>query len=127
MTRSELTKGFFNLIDSGTPVKKATKMLAAGIIESKKTAHVDLVMADITDELEKRGHSYAKVTSAHNLSSWLAQEITTMIKSETGAKTVEINNEVDASLLGGAVIETGEQTYDFSIRGKLNALRNGVK
>lgn len=126
MTRAELTRGFFGLIDAGMPLRKAVARLAAGIVDSKKTAQVDLVMADIAHELQVRGHAYVKVTSARELNTALSKEITELIRLKTGAKTVEIESEQDANLIGGAVIETTERTYDFSIRGKLNALKNGV-
>ena len=39
-------------------------------------------------------------------------------------REVELDNQVDASVLGGAVIDTGDVVIDGSVRGRLNKLHS---
>ena len=39
---------------------------------------------------------------------------------------IELNNEVDASVLGGAIIYAGDQVIDGSLTGRLDRLRNAL-
>lgn len=41
-------------------------------------------------------------------------------------REVSLNNKVDPSLIGGAVIQAGDLVIDGSVRGKLNKLRTGL-
>lgn len=127
MTRTELVRGFFGLLARGMAKKQATKHLAAAIVDSKRVHETDLIMADIAKLEQSRGNVFANVRSARPLDASAKKAVQELIVNDTQAKHVELDATVDTSLIGGAVIETAEKTYDFSIRGKLQALKNGVK
>lgn len=66
----------------------------------------------------------ATVTSAAPLKEDTLEKIKNKIRSEMGqGGSVEIETKVDASLLGGFVIEVGDSLYDASVATRLKKLR----
>ena len=49
------------------------------------------------------------------------------IKSETGAKEINLKNIVDKNILGGMIIKYGDRILDSSLRSSLNDLREKMK
>lgn len=74
----------------------------------------------------KRGEVTADVTSAHALSDAQLQSLKASLKTATG-KDVQINANVDASLLGGLVVKVGSRMIDSSLKTKLNSLKLAMK
>ena len=64
----------------------------------------------------------AKVTSAAELPAGELEAIKAALKRRFG-REVEVATAVDASLIGGAVIDAGEVVIDGSLRGKLDRLQ----
>ena len=75
---------------------------------------------DLSDEA--RGIVRVQVRTAVELDEERRRGIAEEISRWTG-NTVEVEVEVDAALLGGAVIRIGDQLIDGSTRGRLRALR----
>ena len=81
-------------------------------------------MVDRFDELlrRERGISRAEVRSALALDdeerAWLASRLEAM----TGSR-VELDEQVDPSLIGGVAIRVGDTLYDASVRSRLERLR----
>lgn len=63
------------------------------------------------------------VVSAVELSDSYRQKIMELLKEITG-KEVELQYEVDPSLLGGIKVQVGSTMYDLSIKGQLGLLRD---
>lgn len=63
----------------------------------------------------------AKVTSAEPLSADSLQALTEALKRRFGGE-VDVSTAVDASLIGGAVIDAGDVVIDGSVRNKLQRL-----
>lgn len=99
------------------------KVLAAYLVEQRATQDVDLILNDIARELLARdGHLLANVTSARGLSEALRSELTKTLRDLTGAKHVELDEQVDASLLGGIIARTPDGELDASVRTRLRQL-----
>lgn len=117
--------GLVNLIESGSDMKHVAAVLAAYLTENHRLRDVELYMRDIRAELENRfGLVSADVKTARKLSDDLEQQISQFIKNETDAKSVEIIETVDKSLVGGVVISTTDAELDNSIRTRLQRLRS---
>jgi len=67
----------------------------------------------------------AKVTSATELPPGELDTIKAALKKRFG-REVEIESAVDASLIGGAVIDAGDVVIDGSLRGKLSRLQTAL-
>lgn len=74
----------------------------------------------------KRGEITADVTSAHALSDAQIADLTAALKDATKLN-VNINTNVDESLLGGLIVKVGSRMIDSSLRTKLNSLKNAMK
>ncbi|HEY8999200.1 MAG TPA: F0F1 ATP synthase subunit delta [Candidatus Saccharimonadales bacterium] len=99
------------------------KVLAAYLVEQRADNDVDLILNDIARELlERDGHLLADVTSARKLSDSLRAELTKTLRELTGAKRVELDEKVDATLLGGVVARTPNGELDASVRTRLRQL-----
>jgi F0F1-type ATP synthase delta subunit len=99
--------------------------LAAYLIAHKQQKRMDLLLLDIASELARvDAHLYAEVTSAFPLDGPARDELTAYLSHATGAKTVELDERVEAELLTGAIIRTASQELDTSARTKLNHLKS---
>jgi len=67
----------------------------------------------------------ATVTSAAALAPAELDKIVAALKKRFG-REVEVTTAVDASLIGGAVIDTGDVVIDGSVKGKLERLQNSL-
>lgn len=75
---------------------------------------------------EKAGRVRAQVTSAHALDAFQLARIKKELQKLTGATSVELDADVDASLIGGVVTRVGGMVLDGSIKHQLAAMRDAV-
>jgi len=73
-----------------------------------------------------RGETTAKVTSAEPLSEAHIAALKAALAGTTG-KSVRLQTSVDASLIGGLVVQLGSRMVDTSLKTKLNSLRIAMK
>ena len=85
---------------------------------------VSLLFAEYRNELAKEVE--ADVVSATELSSEQQQQISVSLEKRL-ARKVKLNCSIDASLIGGAIIKTGDLVIDGSIRGKLSRLSDKLQ
>ena len=71
----------------------------------------------------RQGITIASATSAAPLSPDEIQALTERMETFTGGR-VELDVQVDPSLLGGVVVRVGDRLIDGSVRGRLERLRN---
>ncbi|MCF8467448.1 MAG: F0F1 ATP synthase subunit delta [Sneathiella sp.] len=74
----------------------------------------------------ERGEVVAKVTSAKKLSDSQIEAVSAALKSAIGSN-VNLESDVDESLIGGLVIKVGSRMVDSSIRTKLQNLKFAMK
>jgi F0F1-type ATP synthase delta subunit len=93
--------------------------LAAYLVTERRTRELELIVRDIEAMLAAKGTVVADVASARPLNAAVRAEITAML----GAKSVQLRETIDETLLGGVRIDTPGKRFDGTIRHKLNALR----
>lgn len=74
-----------------------------------------------TQRAEAEGTLHAQVVSAYPLADEQQRKIATALQARFG-RTINLNNVVDNSLLGGVVIRAGDSVIDGSARGHLERL-----
>ena len=74
---------------------------------------------------EADGQMSVRVVSAMQLSEQEKVQLASALGKRLG-KVITLENEVDASLIGGAVVFAGDLVIDGSIRGRLQGLANAV-
>jgi F-type H+-transporting ATPase subunit delta len=73
-----------------------------------------------------RGQTSAEVTSALSLTESQLRALQTALKAALH-KDVQLDQKVDATLLGGLVVKVGSRMVDSSLRTKLNSLKQTMK
>jgi F-type H+-transporting ATPase subunit delta len=71
----------------------------------------------------RQGITHATVTSASALTQDEVRALTQRLEQYTGGR-IELDVEVDPSLLGGLVVRVGDRLIDGSVRSRLERLRN---
>lgn len=79
------------------------------------------------DELYDKANERLEVTvtSAVELDPSVVESIGAEIERKTG-KTIELNSEVDETIIGGLVLQVGNRVMDASVRSRLDKLRREV-
>jgi F-type H+-transporting ATPase subunit delta len=75
---------------------------------------------------QKRGVVVAEVSSAHPLSDVQREQLRARLI-EAGYGSVNIQDSVDPSLLGGLVVRIGARLYDTSLKSRLQRLQYAMK
>jgi len=73
-----------------------------------------------------RGQTGAEVTSAKPLEEGQVRALQAALKAALH-KDVQLDQKVDATLLGGLVVKVGSRMVDSSLRTKLNSLKHAMK
>lgn len=97
--------------------------LAAYMIESGLTGRVDAVANDVAREIfVQSGELLVRVTSARPLDAATRKHVEHVIKDQSGAKSVTLDEAIDPELVGGLIARTPDAELDLSIRNKLKQL-----
>lgn len=109
---------------AGKAVPALAAEMAAALQVADKLKEVDLLLSDITWELERRGALVnADVISARPIPEKLLAELKSHLRQATGAKRIKLHQKVDKTVLGGLKIETANRTWDETVRRKITDLR----
>jgi F0F1-type ATP synthase delta subunit len=123
-SRRLIVKLLGDMLEKGTSAKKVGQILAAYLVENRKTRDRDLYLRDLRRELENRfGITSVEVKSASELTKGVTEQIEVFIKRQTNAKDVEILGSIDKSLIAGVVISTTDSELDGSLKKKIKELR----
>lgn len=99
-----------------------------GLVAAKRRLFVLPAMIAIFNALlaQFRGEVTARVTSAHPLDKAQLDAIAAALK-QTAGQDVQLQADVDNSLLGGLIVRMGSRMIDSSLRTKLNNLQIAMK
>jgi F-type H+-transporting ATPase subunit delta len=86
----------------------------------------DIVSAFATLVAERRGIVTAHVASAHPLNDLQRQQLRARLI-EAGYGSVNIDERVEADLLGGLIVRIGARLYDTSLKSRLQRLQYAMK
>jgi F-type H+-transporting ATPase subunit delta len=118
-TRTAMADSVFGKVVSRPVLNLIGLMLRRGRIEQ-----LSLVAAEFRRlDNARQGITLATATSAAALSPDEIRALTARMEQLTGGR-VELDVQVDPSLLGGLVVRIGDRLIDGSVRGRLERLRN---
>ncbi|HYH74740.1 MAG TPA: ATP synthase F1 subunit delta [Candidatus Saccharimonadales bacterium] len=99
------------------------KVLAAYLVDQHREQEADLILNDLAHELfVQNGQLAVSVTSARPLSEAVRASLQALLAEQTNAKTVELSETIDPTLLGGLIAQTPDAVMDVSVRSQLNQL-----
>lgn len=106
--------------------KRTVEAAAAWLVATGRARQARYLARDVAGVLADRGYVLVSVTSARALSEQASRDLVRFIKHHTGAKEVELEHTVDASVIGGVRIETPLAMLDATVQTKLNNYVEGV-
>jgi F-type H+-transporting ATPase subunit delta len=105
-------------------VREPVRRLARVLLRRNRGDILPVVCAECDRMLNReRGVVTARVTSAAPLSDEDLDAVRGRIASMYDASTVQLEQEVDETLIGGLTLRIGDQLIDASVRGRLERLR----
>ncbi len=111
------------LTDAAVEARNLAKLL----VRKRRTRLADQIRDAFRQRLNsERGIAAAIVTTAVPLSNEARASVEAAVRSYTNAATVELSEQVDAAILGGAIVRIGDRIIDGSVRTRLNSLRRTV-
>jgi ATP synthase F1 delta subunit len=99
------------------------QVLGAYLVEHNMINDADMIINDIAHELYvQAGQLVVEVTSVKSLSDSAREQLTSYLKRETNATTVQIHESTNPDLIGGLVAKTADAELDASVRTQLRTL-----
>lgn len=94
--------------------------------------HREDLLMEITSQFnrlvhEEKGEVEAIITSAFSLTDKDKEELTQIFQKKLGKVVVLKNTKVDSDLLGGAIVQIGDQIFDGSLKTKLTRFQERVR
>ncbi len=121
----EKTEVFLSLFEGQIESKTSNFIKVLG--ESKRIS----LLPHISREYKKllsgtKGSSEVLITSAFELTDEQLKKVTDSLKGRYG-DSLTVEQVIDKSLIGGFSIKCGDEVTDYSVKGKLEKLRNQIK
>ena len=121
----EKTEVFLSLFEGQIESKTSNFIKVLG--ESKRIS----LLPHISKEYRKllsgtKGSSEVLITSAFELTDEQLKKVTDSLKGKYG-DSLTVEQVIDKSLIGGFSIKCGDEVTDYSVKGKLEKLRNQIK
>lgn len=109
--------------DASVTIKNLFRVLAT----NNRISELAVVTKKFTELYDERNNiKVATVTTAETITPEMETKILSKVKSLTGSQ-VTLKSKIDKEILGGFILRIGDQQYDASVRGKLNALKTRFK
>ena len=121
----EKTEVFLSLFEG--QIESKTSNLVKVLGESKRISLIPHISKEYRKLLTgTKSSSEVVITSAFELSTEQVEKVTNSLKGRYG-DSLTVEQVIDNSLIGGFSIKCGDEVTDYSIKGKLEKLRNQIK
>jgi len=121
----EKTDVFLSLFEGEIESKTSNFVRVLG--ESKRISLIPHISKEYKKLLSgTKGSSEVFITTAFELSEEQLEKITGSLKGRYG-DSLTVEQVIDKSLIGGFSIKCGDEVTDYSVKGKLEKLRNQIK
>ena len=121
----EKTEVFLSLFEG--QIESKTSNLVKVLGESKRISLIPHISKEYRKLLSgAKSSSEVVITSAFELSAEQLGKVTDSLKGRYG-DSLTVEQVIDNSLIGGFSIKCGDEVTDYSIKGKLEKLRNQIK
>ena len=121
----EKTEVFLSLFEGQIESKTSNFIKVLG--ESKRISLIPHISREYKKLLSgTKGSSEVLITSAFELTDEQLKKVTDSLKGRYG-DSLTVEQVIDKSLIGGFSIKCGDEVTDYSIKGKLEKLRNQIK
>lgn len=115
-----------NEVFSGSLTETTNKFMALLVDHGREGMMAEVIKSFHTMYLKAKGITHAKVTTSTALTAPLREKFMSMVKEMTGLE-VELEEKVNAELIGGFVLRVGDKQIDTSVAGQLHELKQQYK
>lgn len=122
VSRRQLAKTVYGQLADGQSQQKVVAQLAAYVVHNGLQSSLDQIIAEIEDYAAQNGQVVADVVTARPLQPQARQAVQDLASKITNGK-VSLREQIDESLIGGAVIKTPGKVLDASVSGRLRRLK----
>jgi F-type H+-transporting ATPase subunit delta len=123
---AEQKRGLLDAIVQKDEISRPVRNLIAVLIDHRRVPFLMAITQQVEREINQRlGFAEAQITSARELGDVEKRTLEAQIEKVTGKK-VRAQYGQDASLLGGALVRVGSTTYDGSVKGQLEKIREAL-
>ncbi|HMT55755.1 MAG TPA: F0F1 ATP synthase subunit delta [Candidatus Saccharibacteria bacterium] len=109
-------------LEAGISSRKVAQKVASYLLDSRQSRELSSVLRAIEATLNKRGSSQVVITSAHEVSETVKQQLASLL----GAKSPVFHEDIDPKVIGGVKARFGESEIDLTVRGRLNRFKSVV-
>ena len=108
-------------------VDKLAVNIAAYLLEEHRVGELDSLVREIQQDWADSGYVDVIARVARPINDRLTNDLATPFKRlYPSAKQVKVTPVIDQSVVGGAVLELGQQRLDLSIARRLNRFKNAI-
>lgn len=126
-TRRQLATVIFDLYRRGYNRSKLSQAVAAYLIRENRTGELASLLRDLAALEQQSGRLEVVVSSATPLSDSVSAEIKRLMQRLYHTHTrVLLHKTVDATMLGGLLLETADKRLDLTIRSALQQLKRPI-
>lgn len=127
VSRRSLARYAADRLLASDPPSNVAEAIASVLVQNKRSGEAELLVADINYELESHGKAAtAQITTAHELTDGLRDEIKNLVKKASEVDEVILNEQVDKSVIGGVRIETATRVWDKTAARQLHDLKEST-
>ncbi len=109
-------------LEAGISSRKVAQKVASYLLDSRQSRELSSVLRAIEATLNKRGSSQVVITSAHEVSETVKQQLASLL----GSKSPVFHEDIDPKVIGGVKARFGESEIDLTVRGRLNRFKSVV-
>lgn len=121
VSNTMLARALVARLDTGASVADVAQELAAYLVTQRRTKDADSVLRQVERLRSQAGSIELEVTTVHGLGEALKAQITQLFGQDT--KHIIINENQDAGVLGGVLVESAEKRLDLTVRRQLQRLK----
>ena len=110
----------------GTDRRRVVREAAAWLVATGRARQAGYLARDVAARLQDQGYVLVKVTTARALEPRAREQLEALIRRETHARRLELDEMIDPDVVGGVQIETPLATLDATVRTKLARYVEGV-
>jgi len=104
--------------------RRLSKEVAAYLLSERRVNELDSILRDVQADWAEAGYIEVQAASAHPLSTNVRADITRLVKRlAPDAKTVQLTEIRDPSLIGGLRLNLPNRQLDLSVAAKLNKFK----
>jgi F-type H+-transporting ATPase subunit delta len=97
------------------------------IIKNRREPYLSLILSKFFQKYNQaKGIAAVNVTVASELDGATQAKIENYVKAQSGKANVKINQKVDASILGGFIVDFGDRILDNSVKQKLRKVKQQI-